>query len=363
MIYRAFVLLIAVILAAWPLAAGMDVSAQDGAASAAAMSIDDLGLPVGASDATPVDIDNNGTIVVIGIDDEGESVFLYESGAFRHIGGEAATSSIHATAINDNGIISGWTERDDGAIGALIIGIENLVEMPGETASSRALAVNSEGILAGEATFDGSDPMASPVYWTSTTVERLPSAGAGSWGAVNDLNTIEQLAGWSAIDAEGNERHATVWINDAPTDLGTLGGLLSDARAINEIGQIVGVSTTSDEQTGFDSDGSSAFLWHDGSMTNLGLGEAHSWAMANDINDTGLITGTVGNLSADDPSTATSAVIWTGSALLDLNDISAGAGDLHLSEGVAINNFGQIICRAFDAGGNPHVVVLTVLGN
>src|SRR5680860_688619 len=203
MIYRACTLLITVMVWAWPVVAGVDVAAQDGAASAAAMSIEDLGLPDGASDATPVDIDNNSTVVVTAVTDEGASVFLYESGAFRQIGGADATGSVHATAINDNGIVSGWTEGDNGAASALIVGDENLVEMPGEVVSSRALVVNSEGILAGEATIDGGDSLASPVYWTSTTVERLPSAGDGNWGAVNDMNTIEQMAGWSAIDAAG----------------------------------------------------------------------------------------------------------------------------------------------------------------
>ncbi|CAN5848123.1 hypothetical protein BH24CHL4_BH24CHL4_06440 [soil metagenome] len=358
--YRAFLLFVAAMLFAAPFAAQL---VQDSAAQGIAMSIEDLGIPNGASDAIPVDINNDGTIVVVGIIDEGASVFLHESGAFRQIGGADATGPVHASAINDNSIISGWEVQKESATKALMVGLENLVRMPGEVVSSRALGVNSEGILVGEATIEEDDPAPSPVYWTTTSVERLPSAGEGSGGAVNDINTIEQMVGWSAIDAEGTEQHATLWINGKATDLGTLGGSLSEARAINQTGQITGVSTTGPGQTGFDSEDSSPFLWQNGSMTNLGLGEGHSWGMANDINDTGLIAGTVGNVSAADPSMATSAVIWTGGLLLDLNDISAGEGDLHLTEAIAVNNFGQIICRAIDPEGNPHVVVLSVLGN
>jgi probable HAF family extracellular repeat protein len=326
------------------------------------MRIEDLGLPEGVTGVIPVDINDDRLVVVTGLTDQSASVFLYEGGAFRQIGGDDARS-VQASAINGDGLVSGWIENDDGTTRALMVGEDNLVEMPGESASSRALSVNSEGILAGEAIINAGDAAASPVYWTDTTVEQLPSSGSGSWGAVTDSNTIGQMAGWSAIDVDGAERHATLWINDEATDLGTLGGMLSEARAINEIGQIVGVSTTAADQSGFDSDGSSPFLWQDGEMRNLGLGEGHGWGEVNDINDTGLIVGTVSNLSVADPATATSAVIWSSTALLDLNAISAGEGELHLAEAVAVNNFGQILCLAYDPEGNPHVVVLSVVGN
>jgi probable HAF family extracellular repeat protein len=362
MTYRALSLLGAVMLFCSSLFVDITVSAQS-SSQGTAMSIADLGLPDGVSDAIPVDINDDGTVVVVGITEQGAAVFLYEGGAFRRIGGEVADGPVHASAVNNDGIVSGWIEREDGTTGALMVGEENLVEMPGGAVSGRALAVNSEGILAGEATIDESIAAASPVYWTDTTVEPLPSAGSGEAGAVNAINTIGHMAGWSAMDAEGVEQHATLWINNEPTDLGTLGGTLSEARAINELGQVVGVSTTAPDQTGYDSEGSSPFLWQDGELANLGLGEGHGWGMANDINDTGLIAGTVSNLSAADPSTATSAAIWTSTALLDLNDISAGEGELHLAEAIAVNNFGQILCRAFDPDGNPHLAVLSVLGN
>lgn len=44
------------------------------------------------------------------------------------------------------------------------------------------------------------------------------------------------------------------------TDLGTLGGNSSTATAINETGQIVGVSATAQGRE-------HAFLWHNGAMT------------------------------------------------------------------------------------------------
>src|SRR5688572_26633430 len=133
--YRAFALMWAVLLGGVLLVMG--VSAQSGS-QGTAMRIEDLGLPEGASDAIPVDINDDGLVVVIGITEQGAAVYLYESGAFRQIGGDAAAGSVHASAINGDGIVSGWIEGGDGATRALMVGEDNLAEMPGDALSSRA---------------------------------------------------------------------------------------------------------------------------------------------------------------------------------------------------------------------------------
>lgn len=65
------------------------------------------------------------------------------------------------------------------------------------------------------------------------------------------------------------------WIAGSMTDLGTLGGTFSEARAVNRNGDIVGGSN------------SDAFLVHSGKMSNLGPGEALG------IDDFGEIAGTL----------------------------------------------------------------------
>src|SRR2546422_894317 len=84
-------------------------------------------------------------------------------------------------------------------------------------------------------------------------------------------------------------------------DLGTLpGGSMSTGNGINEAGQVVGYSTTT--ETG----GAQAYLWSDGWMADLGdLG--YGGSSASDLNDAGLV---VGSATASTDGT-THAVLWT----------------------------------------------------
>lgn len=114
------------------------------------------------------------------------------------------------------------------------------------------------------------------------------------------------------------------------TDLGTLGGTLSYAFGINNVGQVVGQSYRTGDLT------AAAVLWTSGAITELGsLGGTLTWAY--DINDSGQIVGdgdVIGN-------TAVRALLWSGGTLTDL-------GTLGGAEGVAtsINDAGQVVGRS-----------------
>ena len=82
--------------------------------------------------------------------------------------------------------------------------------------------------------------------------------------------------GPGAPDCHPGPGHAYLWQPGKTTLLPTLGGPSSGAAAINDRGQIVGVSQTPNEQT-------HGVLWQNGTLTDLGAG--YPWA----INDRGQV--------------------------------------------------------------------------
>ena len=89
--------------------------------------------------------------------------------------------------------------------------------------------------------------------------------------------------------------HAVVWDEGRITDLGTLGGYLSIAQAINNRGQVVGLALNDipDPVSAFGlyvGTQMRAFLWQNGVMQDLGtLGGPDAWAAL--LNERGQVAG------------------------------------------------------------------------
>ena len=112
------------------------------------------------------------------------------------------------------------------------------------------------------------------------------------------------------------------------TDLGTLGGSDSFAAALNEFGQVVGVSRTTDGAL-------HAFLYSGGTMTDLGtLGGTVSSAAG--INAAGQVVG-----QAQLPGSRSHAFLYSGGPMTDLNDLIPAGGTL--LSATDINDAGQIV--------------------
>ena len=146
------------------------------------------------------------------------------------------------------------------------------------------------------------------------------------WTWARAINDSGQIIGVSATAA--GEQHAFVWRMGSMTDLGTLGGTWSEARAINARGQVAGMSATL-------SGVAHGFLWENGTMTDLGTFSPE------DINAQGQIAGSdIFAFEEESGFTRRHAALWDHGTVTDLG---AFDGDFHASAAQAINDRGEVM--------------------
>lgn len=161
------------------------------------------------------------------------------------------------------------------------------------------------------------------------------------------LNNNGQIPGVAYLLAPPDPSHGFLYSNGRVIDLGVLGKLSSGlgestARAVNDLGQVTGYSTTTID--------THAFRWQNGHMTDLGAIGSTSYAYG--INNLGQVVGTTGPYIH--------AVLWSNGAIRDIGTIGGAAEN---SAAYSINDAGQVVgqsgIRAFiwDNG------VMTALGS
>jgi probable HAF family extracellular repeat protein len=146
-----------------------------------------------------------------------------------------------------------------------------------------------------------------------------------------DINAQGQIVGYSVsgknlVDSLATA-HGFVYSRLRMLDVGTLGGRDSQATAINEPGQVVGVSSLPDKTR-------HAFLYSQGKLTDLGTLPGGDYSTANDINTSGIIAG-----AAETATHSIHAVVWTGSTLRDMGTLPGG----RRSRAIGLNNNGEIV--------------------
>jgi probable HAF family extracellular repeat protein len=196
-------------------------------------------------------------------------------------------------------------------------GIRDIGTLPGGDYSV-AYSVNDSGIVVG--TSNTATSMHA-FRWISASglqdLGTLPGADASQAYAINNAGQI--------VGASGS--HAALWNAGVIQDLGTLGGPTSEAHGINRAGQVVGFSDNGSSQE-------KAFLWSNGTMTEIGALPGDSSSRADNINDAGFVVG------ASEGSGGVRAFLWSQSAGMQVIPSLSGS---NYSEAFAVNSTGQVV--------------------
>lgn len=214
--------------------------------------------------------------------------------------------------------------------------------------SSYTNAVNSRGLIVGQAQNDGTDPLTGgPVLFLATVWHHGRIRSLGTFGGGNSIaiaaddrnfvmgaaeNGVPDTLGFAGFDGVSQIR-GFGWRGGEIFDLGDLGGPGTFPNDMNKLGQIVGYSLTASVPGPFGVAPYAPFLWDKGRMRNLGsLGG--SFGAAGSINDRGQAVG-VSNLEGDQTA---HPFLWERGRMRDLGTLGGDYGSANW-----VNEAGDVI--------------------
>jgi uncharacterized membrane protein len=281
---------------------------------------DDLSVLTGEARSSAFAVNNSG----VAVGESGNYIFGEDGAGFRSTPGLPIedlkfqnADYTHPTGINDSGWIVGYSQTGGRIHSFLSFGpgqSQIIDSWYGSPLYSQALGVNNRGQLVGQLSDTGNFSTATAFLWNFA-------------GALVRIGTLP-------------------------------GGTWSVGYALNDSGQVVGVSGTPAPSQGVI--GAHAFLFRD--LNGNGVAEAseitdlypvdNTGSAALSINKSGIV---VGSYYRYDGSTPEHAAIFANGTLTDLNNlVQGGAGGWTLVEARGINDQGQIVGMMRNSSGAMH---------
>jgi probable HAF family extracellular repeat protein len=144
--------------------------------------------------------------------------------------------------------------------------------------------------------------------------------------------------------------HGFLWDDGKLIDLGTLGGIRSEANWISESGFVVGRADVPGSQSHH------AYRWKNGEMTDLGLLPGQTCSTALSANNRGQVVGetAVCGANVEGPGFFSE----DGEPIVDVNTLIVPASDLNIVAAFNINERGEIAALGKLSNGDSHAVLL-----
>ena len=226
--------------------------------------------------------------------------------------------------------------------------------------NSFATGANNQGKVVGWAENGVRDPMCvapqvlqfRPVIWgpEANQIQQLPLVSGDTSGAATAINNKGQIVGISGIcdQAVGRytAKHAVLWDDGRVSNIGNLGAeIWITPMAINQHGDIVGFGATGADD--INGDFLRAFIWNrrDGikQIDPLPLAD-HVYSQANGINERGQVVGISCTVEGD-----CLGFLWENGVMSNLGDPNVVPGfNGVIINAQDINDEGEITGRAFD---------------
>jgi probable HAF family extracellular repeat protein len=199
--------------------------------------------------------------------------------------------------------------------------------------------------------------------WQDGVMRPLPTLG-GTNGFATGANNSNEIVGWAentvhdptCVPPQVLQFRAVEW-GPGASDIRELpplpGDTVSAATAINNIGQVVGISGICDRAVGRFS-AIHNVLWQDGQPIDLGSLGGVAWNTPMAIDDRGDVVGFANASAAAGGSFAAHAFLWTKAA--GMQDLGTLPGDT-TSQALGVNDRGEIVGTSCDADFNCRAVI------